>query len=92
MTNLEVYKLKRALENLQLKYGQEIKDHGIEIQDILNNFAFEKESLICDFTEEDKAELLDLQNKTKRRETSILQNYTERTEQLEKKYIICNKN
>ena len=64
--NIEVSKLKRALENLQLKYDQEIEDHSIEIQDILNNFAFEKESLIRDFTEEHKAELLDIQNKTKR--------------------------
>ena len=43
---------------MQLKYNQEIQYHGTEVQDILSNFALEKESLICDLTEEHKTEIL----------------------------------
>ena len=51
---------------MQLKYNQEIQYHGTEVQDILSNFALEKESLIRDFAEEHKTEILDIQNKTRR--------------------------
>ena len=49
--HIETSHLKEELEYLQLKYNQEIQYHGTEVQDILSNFALEKESLICDFTE-----------------------------------------
>ena len=68
---------------MQLKYNQEIQYHGTEVQDILSNFALEKESLICDFAEEHKTEILDIQNKTRRQESILLKEHTEKVEQLE---------
>ena len=64
--HIETSHLKEELEYLQLKYNQEIQYHGTEVQNILSNFALEKESLIHDFTEEHKTEILDIQNKTRR--------------------------
>ena len=64
--HIETFHLKEKLEYLQLKYNQEIQYHGKEVQDILSNFALEKESLIHDFAEEHKTEILDIQNKTRR--------------------------
>ena len=64
--HIETSHLKEELEYLQLKYNQEIQYHGTEVQDILSNFALEKESLIRDFAEEHKTEILDIQNKTRR--------------------------
>ena len=64
--HIETSHLKEELEYLQLKYNQEIQYHGTEGQDILSNFALEKESLIRDFAEEHKTEILDIQNKTRR--------------------------
>ena len=81
--HIEASHLKEELEYLQLKYNQEIEYHGIELQDILSNFALEKESLICDFAEEHKTEILDIQNKTRRRESILLKEHTEKVEQLE---------
>ena len=68
---------------MQLKYNQEIQYHGTEVQDILSNFALEKESLIRDFAEEHKTEILDIQNKTRRQESILLKEHTEKVEQLE---------
>ena len=68
---------------MQLKYNQEIQYHGKEVQDILSNFALEKESLIHDFAEEHKTEILDIQNKTRRRESILLKEHTEKIEQFE---------
>ena len=81
--HIETSHLKEELEYLQLKYNQEIQYHGTEVQDILSNFALEKESLICDFTEEHKTEILGIQNKTRRRESILLKEHTEKVEQLE---------
>ena len=67
---------------MQLKYNQEIEYHRTEVQDIFSNFALEKESLICDFAEEHKTEILDIQNKTRRRESILLKEHTEKVEQL----------
>ena len=64
--HIETSHLKEKLEYLQLKYNQEMKYHRTEVQDILSNFALEKESLIRDFAEEHKTEILDIQNKTRR--------------------------
>ena len=66
---------------MQLKYNQEIQYHGTEVQDILSNFALEKESLIHDFAEH-KTEVLNMQNKTRRRESILLKEHTEKVEQL----------
>ena len=68
---------------MQLKYNQEIEYHGTEVQNILSNFALEKESLIHDFTEEHKTEILDIQNKRRRQESILLKEHTEKAEQLE---------
>ena len=68
---------------MQLKYNQEIQYHGTEVQGILSNFALEKESLIRDFTEEHKTEILGIQNKTRRGESILLKEHTEKVEQLE---------
>ena len=81
--HIETSHLKEELEYLQLKYNQEIQYHGTEVQDILSNFALEKESLIRDFTEEHKTEILGIQNKTRRRESILLKEHTEKVEQLE---------
>ena len=62
--HIEASHLKEELDYLQLKYNQEIEYQRAEVQDILSNFALEKESLIRDFTEEHKTEMLDIQNKT----------------------------
>ena len=70
---------------MQLKYNQEIEYHGTEVHDILSNFALEKESLICDFAEEHKTEILDIQNKTRRQESILLKEHTEKVEQLKNK-------
>ena len=67
---------------MQFKYNQEIEYHGTEVQDILSNFALEKESLIHDFAEEHKTEILDIQNKTRRQESILLKEHTEKVEQL----------
>ena len=81
--HIETSRLKEELEYLQLKYNQEIQHHGTEVQDILSNFALEKESLIRDFTEEHKTEILGIQNKTRRQESILLKEHTEKVEQLE---------
>ena len=81
--HIEASHLKEELEYLQLKYNQEIKYHGTEVQDIPSNFALEKESLIHDFTEEHKTEILDLQDKTRRQESILLKEQTERVKQHE---------
>ena len=83
--HIETSHLKEELEYLQLKYNQEIQYHRTEVQDILSNFALEKESLIRDFAEEHKTEILDIQNKTRRRESILLKEHTEKVEQLENK-------
>ena len=80
--HIEATHLKEELEYLQLKYNQEIEYHGTEVQDILSNFALEKESLIHDFAEEHKTEILDIQNKTRRQESILLKEHTEKVEQL----------
>ena len=64
--HIEASHLKEELDYLQLKYNQEMEHQGAEVQDILSNFALEKELLIRDFTEEHKTEILDIQNKTRR--------------------------
>ena len=81
--HIETSHLKEELEYLQIKYNQEIQYHRTEVQDILSNFALEKESLIHDFAEEHKTEILDIQNKTRRRESILLKEHTEKVEQLE---------
>ena len=60
---VESSKLKQELEYLQLKYDQEIEHHSTEVRDIFNSFAFEKESLIQEFAEEHKTEILELQKR-----------------------------
>ena len=80
--HIEASHLKEELEYLQLKYNQEIEYHRTEVQNILSNFALEKESLIRDFTEEHKTEILDIQNKKRRRESILLKEHTEKVEQL----------
>ena len=81
--HIETSHLKEELEYLQLKYNQEIQYHGTQVQDILSNFALEKESLIHDFAEEHKTEILNIQNKTRRQESILLKEHTEKVEQLE---------
>ena len=81
--HIEASHLKEELEYLELKYNQEIEYLGTEVQDILSNFTLEKESLIHDFAEEHKTEILDIQNKTRKQESILLKEHTEKVEQLE---------
>ena len=53
----------------------------MEVQDIFNSFAFEKEPLIHEFTEEHKPKILEIQNE--RRESILLQDHTERVDHLQ---------
>ena len=78
--HIEISHLKEELEYLHFKYNQEIQYHGTEVQDILSNFALEKESLIRDFAEEHKTEILDIQNKTRRQQSILLKEHTEKVE------------